>query len=37
MEVETVELDCTAEIMDDIFEEELATCDDELFRTDEET
>jgi hypothetical protein len=37
MEVETVELDCTAEILDDIFEEELATCDDELFRTDEET
>jgi hypothetical protein len=37
LEVETAALDCTAETLDETFEEELATCDDELFKTDEET
>jgi hypothetical protein len=37
LEVDTAALDCTEEALDDSFEEELVTCDDELFRFDEET
>jgi len=37
LEVEIAELDCAPETLDDFFEEELATFDDELFRADEET